>query len=314
MTVPVTVAVSKGPCLTMRCAIGVFFFAIRASAPVSANLILWNNTGKLARFPALAGNPLVPWLQERAWDEHARLVHKETVLLKTYHRYLQKLRGRQVRVLELGIQSGGSLEMWLNYFGEGAHAYGCDIEPRVKEYASERVTVFVGDMGDPRFLHRVRTSIPQPIDFVLDDASHISWHQKLAFEMIFPYVNPDGGVYMVEDLQKNYAAQSPWNAGLHSEGSFVAFAKKKIDELHGKIICQERNVPQAHCKEAHTNFTRTTTGIHVHQNIIVFEKSPNPDSMQFKSGRLIIPKKTSGFMGLTEAKSRKIRDEDSTLQ
>ena len=32
-----------------------------------------------------------------------------------------------VNILELGVQSGGSQEMWLDYFGPRAHAYGADL-------------------------------------------------------------------------------------------------------------------------------------------------------------------------------------------
>ena len=28
----------------------------------------------------------------------------------------------------------------------------------------------------------------------------VGWHQILAFELLFPCLNPDGGVYMIEDL------------------------------------------------------------------------------------------------------------------
>ena len=38
------------------------------------------------------------------------------------------------------------------------------------------------------------------LDVVVDDASHLNWHQRLAFEALYPCLNPEGGVYIVEDI------------------------------------------------------------------------------------------------------------------
>ena len=45
-----------------------------------------------------------------------------------YHRHFAQFVGQKVNVLEIGIYSGGSLEMWRSYFGEESHIYGVDIE------------------------------------------------------------------------------------------------------------------------------------------------------------------------------------------
>ena len=45
-----------------------------------------------------------------------------------YHRHLQKFRGRNPRIAEIGIYSGGSLIMQQSYFGN-PQIYGVDIEP-----------------------------------------------------------------------------------------------------------------------------------------------------------------------------------------
>src|SRR5271166_5678208 len=60
-----------------------------------------------------------------------------------YDRHFQRFRGREVNILEIGIYSGGSLEMWKSYFGSRCHIYGVDIEPTCKMYESDFVKVFV---------------------------------------------------------------------------------------------------------------------------------------------------------------------------
>src|SRR5215475_1712557 len=41
-----------------------------------------------------------------------------------YHRHFSRFRDRAVRVLEIGIYSGGSLEMWRDYFGPRCQIFG----------------------------------------------------------------------------------------------------------------------------------------------------------------------------------------------
>jgi len=41
-----------------------------------------------------------------------------------YHRFFKKFVGSEVSILEIGIYSGGSLDMWRNYFGAGCEVYG----------------------------------------------------------------------------------------------------------------------------------------------------------------------------------------------
>ena len=66
-----------------------------------------------------------------------------------------------------------------------------------------RITNFIGDIGDPAFLTFLCESI-QRIDIIVDDASHLNWHQKLAFEALYPCLNPHGGIYIVEDIGTSY--------------------------------------------------------------------------------------------------------------
>ncbi len=66
---------------------------------------------------------------ERAFYGHdGRTVHKWHHYLPLYDRYLGSYRqlGRPVRILEIGVSEGGSLELWRGYFGAGAVIFGID--------------------------------------------------------------------------------------------------------------------------------------------------------------------------------------------
>jgi hypothetical protein len=117
---------------------------------------------------------------------------------KVYHRHLNKFRGRRVSILEIGIYSGGSLEMWRSYFGEGATIYGVDIEPSCKAYETEHVRVFIGDQGSREFWLDFKSRAPA-IDIVIDDGSHRHGDQIVSMQEMLPSLSR-GGVYLCEDI------------------------------------------------------------------------------------------------------------------
>ena len=51
-----------------------------------------------------------------------------------YERHLGKFVGKKPRILEIGVLGGGSIEMWLKYFGEGTQVVGIDINEECKKY------------------------------------------------------------------------------------------------------------------------------------------------------------------------------------
>jgi hypothetical protein len=115
-----------------------------------------------------------------------------------YHRHFSRLRGRDVRVLEIGIYSGGSLGMWTDYFGPRCQVYGVDIEPACKTYESDSVKVFIGDQADRDFWKRFKKEVGS-IDIVIDDGGHLPEQQIVTFEELLPHIQP-GGIYLCEDL------------------------------------------------------------------------------------------------------------------
>ena len=115
-----------------------------------------------------------------------------------YHRHFQKFIGQDVRVVEVGIYSGGSLNMWKAYFGPKCRIYGVDIEPACKRYEDERTRVFIGDQGDREFWREFRQQVPD-VDIVIDDGGHLPQQQIVTMEETLPYLRK-GGVYLCEDI------------------------------------------------------------------------------------------------------------------
>src|SRR3984957_3558790 len=98
---------------------------------------------------------------------------------KINHNYLQHywthLRDRRedVRnVCEIGVQTGGSLRMWKEFF-PNAIIHGPDIDPSCMRHQDDRILIHIGDQSDAKFLAQVVASIDGKFDLTIDDGSHI---------------------------------------------------------------------------------------------------------------------------------------------
>lgn len=163
-------------------------------------------------------------------DHAGKLVDKWPFYLDFYARILGPLRDQPIRLLEIGIQNGGSLDLWRRYFPKAAVLVGCDIDPACAAlvYDDPRVRVVLGDANDPV----VQAEILQhaaSFDIIIDDGSHRSGDIVRAFCRYFPVLS-DGGLYIMEDLHCSY--WSDFEGGLFHPVSSIAFAKSLADTMN----------------------------------------------------------------------------------
>ena len=166
-----------------------------------------------------------------------RLVDKWLHYLEVYDRHLAAVRGgmpqagggtRPLRLLEIGVFQGGSLELWRRYLGPEARITGVDIDPRCARFDREHAAVRIGSQDDPAFLRRTVQEMGG-VDVVIDDGSHVARHQRVSFATLFPLLS-DGGLYIVEDLHAAYWA--PFGGGVRRKGTFIEVAKDLVDGMH----------------------------------------------------------------------------------
>ncbi|KAH8048351.1 hypothetical protein JL722_12586 [Aureococcus anophagefferens] len=157
------------------------------------------------------------------------LVHKVAHYFDVYERHFSRFRGRRVVMLEIGVQSGGSIELWRAYFGDDLEYHGVDINPNCAQFddPARNVHVHVGDATDANFMQALAWRVG-PVDVVLDDGSHESAHMRASFEALYALVAPRG-VYLVEDCMTNY--WRPWGGGVGAD-TFIEFAKRLVDSLN----------------------------------------------------------------------------------
>ena len=110
-----------------------------------------------------------------------------------------------LRLLEIGVQSGGAAHAWRQWFGEQFYYVGVDIEPRCKrtEDPSARLFIEIGSQFNTTFLAEVCRK-HGPFDVVIDDGAHMPSSIRTSLSAIFP---PSAGcmrpssLYVVEDVQ-----------------------------------------------------------------------------------------------------------------
>ncbi|TPN38855.1 glycosyltransferase [Mesorhizobium sp. B2-3-3] len=189
-----------------------------------------------------------------------------------YERHFERFRNRSPVIVEVGVYKGGSLEMWRAYFGEGARIVGLDIDPACKAHESEGIEVFIGSQDDTELLDKV-VSKYGPIDVVIDDGSHMMDHVLATFEHLYQHVQPYG-VYLVEDTHTSYWGD--YGGGLRKSGSFMEFAKRKLDEINAH---HTRGALPANA------FTNSTDSICVYDSVVVFEKRPQGKRQSIVTGK-----------------------------
>jgi hypothetical protein len=147
--------------------------------------------------------------------------------LPLYDRLFRPLRRVNIELLEIGVQNGGSLELWARYFQQATRIAGCDVNRRCGELSFEdpRIAVVVGDATLDETAEKIRALVPSP-RIVIDDGSHRNPDIIKAFARYFPSM-ADDGIYVAEDLHCSY--WQTYQGGLFHPESAMSFFKKLAD-------------------------------------------------------------------------------------
>jgi hypothetical protein len=152
-----------------------------------------------------------------------------------YDRHFRRFCGKDSHVLEIGVFSGGSLDMWRHYFGPESHIYGADVRPECKEYESALTKIVIGDQGDRAFWKQFKERTPA-LDIVIDDGSHRTEDQIVTFEELFPFLRP-GGVYLCEDTFGSFNGFAMYAQGFAHRLSEYGGMKTDADSPARRLTC-----------------------------------------------------------------------------
>lgn len=152
----------------------------------------------------------------------------------TYKRLAGEI-GPAGRVLEVGVELGGSLLMWQELFPDGL-VVGVDHN----EYATwpAGTVKVVSGQDDPRLPARARDISPEGYDLIVDDASHVGHLSKATYELLWSLVRP-GRWYVMEDWAVGYL---PGYVDHHGTG-MLRFAESFLPKLGREPVPKETPHP-----------------------------------------------------------------------
>ncbi len=152
--------------------------------------------------------------------------------LAAYHFHFETLRNREINLLEIGVQNGGSLDIWAKYFPKANTLVGCDIDANCGGlvYEDKRISVVVGDICDAKTQEKI-FRISQHFDLIIDDGSHHSGDIIRAFIKYFKCLS-DGGIYVAEDLHCSY--WKDYEGGCYHPYSSISFFKSLVDVINSE--------------------------------------------------------------------------------
>jgi len=136
---------------------------------------------------------------ESYYNSHTgRGVWKWTSALGAYQRHFMPLASRSTKLLEVGVQSGGSINMYRSVLPL-AYYYGMDINRNCLGFADQQTTIYLGDQAQVPAWQHFFSAVTPNLDICIDDGGHQP-HQMLAtIQQVLPRMN-QGGFYLTEDI------------------------------------------------------------------------------------------------------------------
>lgn len=199
--------------------------------------------------------------QQLYFLHEGRLCHKWSNYLEKYDRVFLRHRGSAVKILEIGVYHGGSLQMLKKYFGPSAELVGVDIDNRCVQYQEQQISIETGDQSNGDFWQDFFKRHGS-FDIIIDDGSHHSRHQILTFMMAWPHLK-NGGTFLIEDIHCSYWAG--YGGGYLNKGSFIEFAKDRVDDMNA-FWSKDSNSFKVN------QFTHEIDCVSFFDSIVVFEK------------------------------------------
>lgn len=179
----------------------------------------------------------------------------------------------QLRMLEIGVDSGVSLALWKNYFtraellvglayydhpviqyvhkdtGEHIrykeHPYNnnADVSRRI----SETVKVIGGDQSKMETMDLVCAD--GPFDVIMDDGSHVPFHVMFSLFSLFGPCLKEGGMYIIEDVETSYWGDGDGVYGYRLEGTGFGAAPdrsvtEKLKQFIDLLVREKTDIPK----------------------------------------------------------------------
>lgn len=184
--------------------------------------------------------------------------HKWDQYFAVYQRHIKP--NQPIVLWEIGVDEGGSVQLWQRYLGPRAQVVGLDIDPECEAHQRPGVAIRIGNQASTAFLDSVLAEFGVP-DVVIDDGSHITTDILTTLSHVYPQM-PRSGVYIIEDAHAFFWPES--SGGVQSQWI--------VDEL--LPVARQLNAQLSRDQITVDEVSRLTFGISFYESMIVLERGP----------------------------------------
>lgn len=124
--------------------------------------------------------------------------------LETYEDILSPYVDKEINLLEVGVQFGGSALLWHEYFPK-SNLFLIDVYNQVPDFifekmSKERFKFYIMNAYGDQETDLLNKDCPEGFDIVLDDGPHTLESQVMFIHKYLPLVKK-GGILIIEDIQ-----------------------------------------------------------------------------------------------------------------
>ena len=187
---------------------------------------------------------------------------------EVYFSYLEKLKDKNLTILEIGIADGNSIKAWSEYF-VNSKIVGIDIKKINKEEKKlnkSNIYLHQGSQSDKNFIKEI-VNVYKEFDIIIDDGSHFPKDVIKSFNLLFPFLKTNG-LYFVEDTQTSYIHFFHGNPfDLKYANTHMNFFKQLTDSLNYQEIANPFYIKK--------KYDSKIVNISFYHNLVVVKKGDN---------------------------------------
>ena len=147
-----------------------------------------------------------------------------------YDKIFEKYITKEISIAEIGVQNGGSLEVYNEYFPNVKVIIGVDNNEKCRElnFSTDKINLIISDAANKSIVSELSDHSDQ-YDIIVDDGSHTSEDIIKSFSNLFTLIK-NGGIYVIEDMHTSYFHSC--NNGLYAPHSANTFFKLISDIIN----------------------------------------------------------------------------------
>jgi hypothetical protein len=177
---------------------------------------------------------------------------------EVYNNIFQEYKDKKVTFVEVGIDRGGSLFIWKDFFSNDSRIIGIDTNPEAKKLEEHGFEIFIGDQSNESFWSDFYKKVGN-IDILLDDGGHKNIEQIITTTSSLPYIN-NGGKIVIEDTHASYIKKHYRNPSIFSSMNFFNLI---VDSINRR--CPEVNNTKANI------YTNKVHSVNFYESIVVLD-------------------------------------------